>query len=81
MGVRHAHLVLGRSTRGVDWNAPDGEPVQLALLALAPASQGAQAHLDWLARLAQALRLQRSRARLLEGDGGTIAPLLEGRLT
>lgn len=81
MGVRHAHLVLGRSTRGVEWNAPDGEPVQLVLLALAPASQGTQAHLEWLARLAQALRLQRSRARLLEGDGATIAPLLEGRPT
>lgn len=79
MGVRHEHYVLGRSARGVEWHAPDGEPVQLVLLALAPATQPAATHLDLLARLASALRAQRSRARLLEGDTALVASLLEGR--
>ncbi|MFN8588069.1 MAG: PTS sugar transporter subunit IIA [Candidatus Eisenbacteria bacterium] len=79
LGVRSAHLVLGRSTRGVEWNAPDSEPVQLALLALAPAAQSVAAHVEWLASLAQVLRLQRSRQRLLDAEPGAVAALFEGR--
>lgn len=78
--VSRMHLMLGRAPRGIEWNAPDGAPVTLVLLLLAPATQDPDDHLDRLAQLAQALRLQRPRQRLAEIDAVGAAALLEGRL-
>ncbi|MBI5168907.1 MAG: PTS sugar transporter subunit IIA [Candidatus Eisenbacteria bacterium] len=78
-GVRRAHLVLGRSERGVDWGAGDDGLVHLVVLALAPHSLADSAYLDELARLAQALRLQKVRAKLADADPATALALLEGR--
>ncbi|MCC6650795.1 MAG: hypothetical protein IT348_06570, partial [Candidatus Eisenbacteria bacterium] len=44
-----------------------------------PSTQSADAHLDQLARLSQALRLQRSRQKLAEAPLALAAVLLEGR--
>lgn len=70
--------VVGRSPKGVEWAAPDGEPVHLVVLYLAHHEQGAAAHLARLAAAAQALRLQRTRQRLLAADAATVFALLQG---
>lgn len=62
-------VVFARSTRGIDWDAPDGDPVRLILLLLSPAELTAEMHVEWLARGAGILRLQRQRQRLLEAPG------------
>jgi mannitol/fructose-specific phosphotransferase system IIA component (Ntr-type) len=79
LAVVRPHIVLGRTSRGIEWGAADEAPVTLAVLLLSPATQGADAHLDQLARLSQALRLQRSRHKLAEAPLALAAVLLEGR--
>ncbi len=78
-GVRRPHLVLGRSTRGVDWGAGDEGLVHLAVLSLSPHSLADSTYLDELACLAQALRLQKVRAKLAEADAAGALALLQGR--
>jgi len=62
-------IVFARSKRGIEWDAPDGDPVRLVLLMLSPAELTAEMHVEWVARGAAVLRLQRQRQRLL--DAGT----------
>lgn len=73
--------IVGRAPRGLDWAAPDGEPVTLAVLYLAPAEQSADAHVARLATAAQALRQQRNRQRLVTADARTAFALLQGAAT
>jgi mannitol/fructose-specific phosphotransferase system IIA component (Ntr-type) len=69
LAVASAHLVLARSVRGVEWNAPDGEPARLIFLLLAPDTPPwHKRYLDLLAGLAGVLRLARNRNKLLEAD-------------
>lgn len=70
--------IVGRSPKGIEWGAPDGEPVQLAVLYLAHHEQSAATHLARLAGAAQALRLQRARARLATADAAAALALLQG---
>lgn len=70
--------IVGRSPKGIEWGAPDGEPVQLAVLYLAHHEQSAATHLARLAAAAQALRLQRTRQRLLSADAAAAFALLQG---
>ena len=66
-GMRRPLLTLGRSPRGIEWNAPDGHPVRLVFLLLTPDhEQGLQ--LQILAALAQAMMHEEARERLLEAD-------------
>ncbi len=75
-------VVFGRSTRGVVWNAIDGEPVHLALLMLSPAEVTAEVHVEWVARGAAVLRIQRQRQRLLDAaDFGAVSALLADALS
>jgi len=77
LGIIEPQLVFARSTRGIDWGAPDELPVHLVLLALSPAETSLDAHLDFVARLAAATRLSRQRTRLLEAtDGDAVAALV-----
>jgi len=66
LAVCRVRIVLARSVRGLAWDAADGEPVPLACAVLSPAECGEETHHEWLARAAAALRLQRTRQRLLE---------------
>jgi len=60
-------LTLGRSLRGIDWNAPDGRPVHLVFLLLTPEHEhGLQ--LQILAAIAQAMLDPDARARLREAE-------------
>lgn len=71
-------VLVGRSRRGVEWGAEGGEPVHLVLLVLSPAERSAAGHAAALARVAGAVRLARTRQRLLESDDlGEVAGLLE----
>jgi len=70
-------LVFARSRQGIEWDAPDGDLVHLILLMLSPAELTAETHVEWLARGAAVLRLQRQRQRLLEaGDVAAVQAVL-----
>lgn len=65
--VRSPRIVLGRSARGIEWS--DGEVVQLVALVVTPGSRPWSFHVAFVERTVHALRLQRTRQRLLEaGD-------------
>ena len=66
--VDRPSLVVARSLRGVEWDAPDGLPANLLLLVLSPGEWGEEAHHSFLARAVGAARLQRNRQRLLEAE-------------
>jgi mannitol/fructose-specific phosphotransferase system IIA component (Ntr-type) len=70
--------VVGRSPKGIEWAAPDGEPVQLAVLYVSHHEQSASTHLARLGAAAQALRLQKLRQRLMTADVPTAFALLQG---
>jgi mannitol/fructose-specific phosphotransferase system IIA component (Ntr-type) len=74
LAVTSAHLVFARSMRGIDWMAPDEEPVRLIFLLLAPdTAPWHKRYLDLLAELVSVVRLARNRSRLLEA--GSFEPL------
>jgi mannitol/fructose-specific phosphotransferase system IIA component (Ntr-type) len=68
IAVLESRLVVARSSRGLQWDAPDGVPVHLVLLALSPAECSEDAHHEFLARAVAVARLQRNRQRLMEAD-------------
>lgn len=75
--VVEPHVVVARSRRGIDWDAPDGEAVRLALLVLSPPDIPPLSHLHSIARAAVLLRSARARQRLLEaGDAEAVENLL-----
>jgi len=75
--VNRPTLLVGRSRRGVEWDAPDGQPVSLMLLVLSPGEWSEEAHHSFLARAAGVVRLQKNRQRLLGADGSNqVADLL-----
>jgi PTS system nitrogen regulatory IIA component len=61
-------VLLGRSRRGIEWAAPDGEPVRLVLLALSPPGVPARTHTQFVARALAVVRPARTRQRLLESE-------------
>ena len=66
IAITESRLLIARSRRGIDWDAPDGVAVQLVLLVLSPSEVGEEAHADFVSRAAAIGRLQRNRTRLLE---------------
>jgi len=66
--VRRPQLVVARSRRGIEWDAPDDQPVTLVLLSLTPAEWSEEAHHAFLGRAAAVGRLQRNRQRLLDAS-------------
>jgi mannitol/fructose-specific phosphotransferase system IIA component (Ntr-type) len=77
VGVVRPYWIVGRSTKGLEWPAPDGEPVQLVVLYLSHHEQSASSHLQRLSVAAQALRQQRTRQRLMVADPATAFALLQ----
>lgn len=69
--VDRPSLLVARSHRGVEWDAPDGLPANLLLLVLSPGEWGEEAHHAFLARAVGVARLQRNRQRLLEAESFT----------
>ena len=66
MTVGRPQLLVARSRRGIEWDAPDGQPVSLVLLTLTPGEWSEEAHHILLGRAAAVARLQRNRQRLLD---------------
>lgn len=66
MTVGRPQLLVARSRRGIEWDAPDEQPVTLVLLTLTPGEWGEEAHHALLGRAAAVARLQRNRQRLLD---------------
>lgn len=66
--VDRPSLVVARSHRGIEWDAPDGLPANLVLLVLSPGEWSEEAHHGFVANAVAAARLQRSRQRLLDAE-------------
>lgn len=66
--ITHPIVVIGRSRRGIDWNARDGLPSQFVFLVLTP-SDGADVQLRILRDIARATDSAERRAALLESEG------------
>ncbi len=69
LAVLEPRWILARSARGIEWNAPDGQPVHLVLMVLSPPDWTVSAHVEAVARAAAITRLARARTRLLEARG------------
>jgi len=74
----HAPLVLvGVSSRGLDWDVAGGHDVSIVALVLTPGESTEEMHFRRLEAVAGALRLQRQRQRLLDHpDVATLSALL-----
>jgi mannitol/fructose-specific phosphotransferase system IIA component (Ntr-type) len=64
--VRAPHVVVGVSERGLDWDAEDGETVHVAACVFTPGDAPEELHLRRVKGVVAALRLLRTRQRLLE---------------
>ncbi|HTM57611.1 MAG TPA: PTS sugar transporter subunit IIA [Candidatus Udaeobacter sp.] len=79
LAVSDSRIVVGCSRRGIDWAAKDDQPVNVVALVLSPAESPAALHVDLVARVVAALRLQRARQRVIEAESfeGVAAVLRE----
>ena len=66
LAVVDARIVIGRSSRGIDWGSPDEIAIGLVLMVLSPSEISEQGHHAILGRVAGAVRLQRQRQKLIE---------------
>lgn len=64
--VLEPRLVVARSRRGVEWNAPDGLPVTLVFLALSPSEVSEASHHHLVAGAIGVARYQKTRSKLME---------------
>ena len=77
MCVRHPLVLVGLSERGIDWEALDERPIQIAALVLTPGEGPEEMHLRRMTSVVGALRLQRQRQKLLDHpEVATLALLL-----
>ena len=65
--ITHPIVVIGRSLRGIEWNARDGRPAQFIFLVLTPAD-AADAQLRILRDISQVMHPDESRAGLFESQ-------------
>lgn len=63
-------LVYGRCTDGIEWNAPDGQPVNHVFLLLSP-SGTEDIHVQILASIARAMQSLSNRERLVRAAGAS----------
>jgi PTS system nitrogen regulatory IIA component len=66
MCVRAPLVLVGVSERGLEWEAPDERPVQLAALVLTPGENPEEMHFRRVGAVVAGLRLQRQRQRLID---------------
>jgi len=64
--VKQRTVVVARSKKGVDYDAPDGKPAQLLFLLVAPPLERDPVYLNLMAEIVGAVRLARTRQRLLD---------------
>jgi PTS system fructose-specific IIC component len=78
--VPRGHILVARSTRGIDWQAIDEAPVHLVLMTVAPAEWSDDAFHALLARAASTARLQRTRQKLLAAPSQELATVFREAL-
>lgn len=79
--VAERAVLLARSTRGIEFDAVDGNPVHLCFLIVAPPTERDPVYLQLLAEIVKSVRLARARQRLLEAsDFDSIRSILVGQL-
>jgi PTS system nitrogen regulatory IIA component len=66
-GLDDLMIAIGRSNKGVDFNAMDGKPVHLFFLLMAPENSSGQ-HLKVLARISRLLKDSVLRKKLMEAE-------------
>jgi mannitol/fructose-specific phosphotransferase system IIA component (Ntr-type) len=76
LSVLRPASLFGRSERGIEWGTGEGDPVHLVMLVLSPAAMAASGHAARVADAVHALRLQRTRQRLLEAGRDAVLALL-----
>ena len=77
LAVVRPHVLVGRSSRGIDWPGADDGVVHLAVLVLVPAEWTEDAFHALLTRGAALIRLQKQRQRLIaQGSDAMVATLL-----
>jgi PTS system nitrogen regulatory IIA component len=74
-------VLLARSTKGVEFDAVDGNPVHLIFLIVAPPTDKDPIYLEMLAQIVKSVRLAPARRRMLEApDFATIQSLIAAQL-
>ena len=78
-GLRRGIVAVGMVPGGVDFGAPDGQPVKLLFVVLSPSDAPAE-HLQTLATISRWIRINGNADRILElHDPEAVVQLLEGR--
>jgi PTS system nitrogen regulatory IIA component len=79
--VAERAVLLARSSKGVDFDASDGNPVHLCFLIVAPPTERDPVYLQMLAEIVRAVRLAPVRKKILEApDFGTIRAVIAAQL-
>jgi len=79
--VTERAVLLARSTKGVEFDAVDGNPVHLIFLIVAPPIEKDPIYLQMLAQIVRSVRLAPVRRRILEApDFATIRGLIAAQL-
>jgi PTS system nitrogen regulatory IIA component len=80
--VAERAVLLARSTKGVDFEAMDGNPVHLFFLIVAPPLDTDPIYLQMLAQIVRAVRLAPARRRILEApDFAAIRTLIGAQIS
>jgi len=75
--VAERSVVVARSTKGIEFDAVDGEPVHLLFLVVAPPMERDPIYLKVLADVVRAVRLSRTRQKLMDApDFDTVREIL-----
>ena len=79
--VAERAVLLARSSKGVDFDASDGNPVHLCFLIVAPPTERDPVYLQMLAEIVRAVRLAPVRKKILEApDFGAIRAVIAAQL-
>ena len=76
--IQHQLLAIGLSPAGIDFDAPDGQPVHIIALLVTPLKHQKQ-HMDLLAALSQRLQQEEVRQRLQQAaDAAEVVDIFTG---
>lgn len=71
--ITERSMVIARSSKGIDFDSPDGLPTHLCFLIVAPPLERDPVYLNLVAEIVRAVRLAKTRQRLLDApDFGTV---------
>lgn len=71
--VIKAGVAFGRVAGGVDWKSHDGKPVKLIFMVAAPDEEQGEGHLEIMQMIAEKLRDEKFKERLLQAENNEAA--------